>query len=149
VREWLAGRRGLPRETRAYVSLVTGQSAEQWTGVQVGHAEMHVTNAVPCQRIAGLFARPAPPSVAKPADPWGVQLIGSSSDATALAAYRQLQEKYASILSGREPHIVHHGLARGSMGWARVYVGAESRTTAEKLCANLRAAGASCVVQRF
>ena len=149
VREWLAGRRGLPRETRAYVSLVTGQSAEQWTGVQVGHAEMHVTNAVPCQRIAGLFARPAPPSVAKPADPWGVQLIGSSSDATALAAYRQLQEKYASILSGREPHIVHHGLARGSMGWARVHVGAENRTIAEKLCANLRAAGASCLVQRF
>jgi hypothetical protein len=148
VREWLAGRRGLPRETRAYVSLVTGQSAEQWTGVQVGHAEMHVANAVPCRQIAGLFARP-PASVAKPADPWGVQLTGSSSDATALATYRQLQEKYASILSGREPHIVHHGLARGSMGWARVHVGAESRTSAEKLCANLRAAGASCLVQRY
>ena len=27
-------------------------------------------------------------------------------------------------------------------------VGAESRTSAEKLCANLRAAGASCEVQR-
>ena len=147
VRDWLAGRRGLPRETRAYVSLVTGQSAEQWTGVQAGHAEMHVANAVPCRQIAGLFA-PPPASVAKPADPWGVQLVGSSSDATALAAYRQLQQKYESILAGREPHIVHHGLARGSMGWARVHVGAESRTSAEKLCANLRAAGASCLVQR-
>jgi len=148
VRDWLAGRRGLPRETRAYVSLVTGQSAEQWTGVQAGHAEMHVANAVPCRQIAGLFARP-PASVAKPADPWGVQLVGSSSDATALAAYRQLQQKYASILVSREPHIVHHGLARGSMGWARVHVGAESRTSAERLCANLRAAGASCLVQRY
>ena len=28
VRDWLAGRRGLPPETRAYVRLVTGQSAE-------------------------------------------------------------------------------------------------------------------------
>jgi hypothetical protein len=147
VRDWLAGRRGLPRETRAYVSLVTGQSAEQWTGVQAGPAEMHVANAVPCRQIAGLFARPPAP-VAKPADPWGVELVGSSSDATALAAYRQLQEKYASILAGREPRVVHHGLARGSMGWARVHVGAESRTSAEKLCANLRAAGASCLVQR-
>jgi hypothetical protein len=147
VRDWLAGRRGLPRETRAYVSIVTGQSVEQWNGVQAGHAEMHVANAVPCRQIAGLFGRP-PASVAKPADPWGVQLVGSSSDATALSAYRQLQEKYASILSDREPHIVHHGLARGSMGWARVHVGAESRTSAEKLCANLRAAGASCLVQR-
>jgi hypothetical protein len=55
---------------------------------------------------------------------------------------------YASILANREPRIVHHGLARGSMGWARVRVEAESRTSAEKLCANLRAAGPSCEVQR-
>jgi len=34
VRDWLAGRRGLPRETGAYVRLVTGQSAEQWTGAK-------------------------------------------------------------------------------------------------------------------
>ena len=147
VRDWLAGRRGLPDETRAYVRLVTGQSAEQWTGVQASLPEMHVANTVPCRQIAGLFTRPPAP-VAKPADPWGVLLVGSSSDATALAAYRQLQEKYASILADREPHVVHHGLARGSMGWARVHVGAESRTSAEKLCANLRAAGASCLVQR-
>jgi hypothetical protein len=147
VRDWLAGRRGLPRETAAYVRLVTGQSAEQWTGVKAGPAEMHVANTVPCRQIAGLFARP-PALVIKPADPWGVELVGSSSDATALAAYRRLQEKYVSILAGREPRVVHHGLARGSMGWARVRVGAESRTSAEKLCANLRAAGASCEVQR-
>jgi hypothetical protein len=147
VREWLAGRRGLPTETRAYVRLVTGQSVEQWTGVRAGLPEMHVANTVPCRQIAGLFARPSA-AIAKPADPWGVVLVGSSSDATALAAYRQLQEKYASILAGREPHVIHHGLARGSIGLARVHVGAESRTSAEKLCASLRAAGASCEVQR-
>jgi hypothetical protein len=77
-----------------------------------------------------------------------VELVGSSTDVTALAAYRRLQEKYTSILAGREPRVVHHGLARGSMGWARVHVGAESRTSAEKLCANLRTAGASCEVKR-
>jgi hypothetical protein len=147
VRDWLAGRRGLPRETVAYVRLLTGQSAEQWTGVQAGLAEIHVVNTVPCRQIAGLVARP-PALIIKPADPWGVELVGSSSDATALAAYRRLQEKYTSILADREPRVVHHGLARGSMGWARVHVGAESRTSAEKLCANLRAAGASCEVKR-
>jgi hypothetical protein len=57
-------------------------------------------------------------------------LVGRSSDATALAAYRQLQEKYASILADREPHVVHYGLGRGSTGWARVHVGAESRMSA-------------------
>src|SRR4029453_10486721 len=75
-----------------------------------------------------------------PGGPWGVQLGGSASEAAGLSAYRQLQQKYASILADREPHIVHHGLARGSMGWARVHVAAESRTSAEKLCANLRRA---------
>jgi Transglycosylase SLT domain len=147
VRDWLAGRRGLPRETGAYVRLVTGQSAEQWIGVQTGPAETHVASTVPCRQIAGLVGHPRAPII-KPADPWGVELVGSSSDATALAAYRRLQEKYASVLAGREPRVVHHGLARGSMGWARVHVGAESRTSAEHLCANLRAAGASCEVKR-
>ena len=147
VRDWLAGRRGLPRETDAYVRLVTGQSPERWARSQASPAEMHVANAVPCQQMAGLFAR-SPALVMKPLDPWGVQLVGSSSDETALAAYRRLQERYARILADREPRIFHHGLARGSMGWARVHVGADSRTSAEKLCAELRAAGASCTVQR-
>jgi len=147
VRDWLAGRRGLPRETDAYVRLITGQSPEQWARGQASSAEMHVANAVPCQQMADLVAR-SPAPVMKPLDPWGVQLVGSSSDETALAAYRRLQEKYAPILGGREPRVFHHGLARGSMGWARVHVGADSRASAEKLCAELRAAGASCTVQR-
>jgi hypothetical protein len=147
VRGWLAGRRGLPRETDAYVRIVTGQSPEHWARLRAGPAEMPAAPAVPCQQIAGLVARtPAP--VMKPLDPWGVQLVGSSSDATALAAYHQLHERYASILGGREPRVLHHGLARGSMGWARVHVGTESRASAEKLCAELRAAGATCTVQR-
>jgi Transglycosylase SLT domain/SPOR domain len=145
VRDWLAGRRGLPRETDAYVRIVTGQSPEQWA--RAGPAEIHVAHPVPCPQIAGLAAR-SPAPVMKPLDPWGVQLVGSSSDATALAAYRQLQEKYARILAEREPRVLHHGLARGSMGWARVHVGTDSRASAEKLCAELRAAGASCTVQR-
>jgi hypothetical protein len=84
----------------------------------------------------------------KPLDRWGVQLIGSSSDATALAAYRQLQKKYASILGEQEPRVLHHGLARGSIGWARVHVGEESRASAERLCAELRAAGSTCTALR-
>jgi len=147
VRDWLAGRRGLPRETDAYVRIVTGQPPEQWARVQAGHAEMHFAHPVPCPQIAILVAR-SPAPVMKPLDPWGVQLVGSSSDATALAAYHQLQGKYASILGGREPRVLHHGLARGSMGWARVHVGTETRASAEKLCTELRAAGASCTVLR-
>jgi Transglycosylase SLT domain/SPOR domain len=147
VRGWLAGRRGLPRETDAYVRIVTGQSPEQWARLRAGPAETHVAPAMPCPQIAGLAAR-SPAPVMKPLDPWGVQLVGSSSDATALAAYHQLQGRYASILGGREPRVLHHGLARGSMGWARIHVGTESRASAEKLCTELRSAGGSCTVLR-
>jgi hypothetical protein len=147
VRGWLAGRRGLPRETDAYVRLITGQSPERWARGQGSPDEMHVANSVPCQQMAALVAR-SPAPVMKPLDPWGVQLVGSSSDETALAAYGRLQEKYAPLLGGREPRVFHHGLARGSMGWARVHVGADSRAGAEKLCAQLRASGASCTVLR-
>jgi Transglycosylase SLT domain/SPOR domain len=147
VRDWLAGRRGLPRETDAYVRIVTGQSPEQWARLRADPAETRVAPALPCPQIAGLAAR-SPAPVMKPLDPWGVQLVGSSSDATALAAYHQLQERYASILGGREPRVLHHGLARGSMGWARVHVGTESRASAEKLCGELRSAGGSCTVLR-
>jgi len=52
VRDWLAGRRGLPRETDAYVRLITGQSPERWARGQASPAEMHVANAVPCQQMA-------------------------------------------------------------------------------------------------
>ena len=147
VRGWLAGRRGLPRETDAYVRIVTGQSPEHWARARPDPAETHVAPALPCPQIAGLAAR-TPVPVMKPLDPWGVQLVGSSSDATALAAYHQLQLKYASILGAREPRVLHHGLARGSMGWARVHVGTESRAGAEKLCTELRTAGATCTVLR-
>ena len=33
VRDWIAGRGQLPRETRAYVRIITGRAAEGWVGV--------------------------------------------------------------------------------------------------------------------
>jgi hypothetical protein len=149
VRDWLAGRRALPAETRAYVRIVTGYAPEQWVGASAGMGEMHSENPVPCREItAGFVARILPPA-SKPTPVWGVELVGGPTDETALAAYRRLEQRYASILGGRQTYIVHHGLGRGSMGWAHVHVGADDRPTAAKLCADLRGAGVSyCEVQR-
>src|SRR5256714_4671186 len=57
VRDWLAGRRGLPRETDAYVRIVTGQSPEEWARAKGGAAEMHFAHPGPCPQIDGLLAR--------------------------------------------------------------------------------------------
>jgi len=55
----------------------------------------------------------------------------------------------ASILSGRQTYVVHHGLGQGTMGWAHVRVGADDRASAQKLCVDLLSAGVSwCEVQR-
>jgi hypothetical protein len=150
VRDWLAGRRDLPGETRAYVRLVTGRSAEEWIAAQGAPAEIHIANDVPCQQTAGFFLNPsshATPPRAKPIDPWSVELVGSSSERGALAAYHQLLQKYSAILAGHEPRVVFHGVVR-DMGWARVRIDAETRTSAERLCGSLRAAGAGCDVLR-
>jgi hypothetical protein len=148
VRDWLAGRRALPGETIAYVRIVTGYPPEQWAGTSAGTGELQSPKPVPCGAIAGLIVS-TPPPVSKPTPVWGVELVGGPTDETALAAYRRLEQKYASILGGRQAFIVHHGLGRGSMGWAHVRVGADDRPNAAKLCAALRGAGASyCEVQR-
>jgi Transglycosylase SLT domain/SPOR domain len=147
VRDWLAGRRDLPGETRAYVRLVTGRSAQEWVGAQEPPAEMHVANDVPCRQTAGVFADPSPRVTAGARSIWSVELVGSSSQTGALSAYHQLQQKYAALLAGLEPRVVFHGVVR-DMGWARVRVDADSRASAERLCGNLRAAGAGCDVLR-
>ena len=148
VHDWLAGRRALPGETRAYVRIVTGYSPDEWVRASPGMDEMQSEKTVPCREMAGLVAR-TPPAAINPTPIWGVELVGGTTDATALAAYSRLEQKYASILGGRQPYVVHHGLGRGSMGWAHVRVGADDRSSAEKLCADLRGAGVSyCEVQR-
>jgi hypothetical protein len=148
VRDWLAGRRALPGETSAYVRIVTGYPPEHWAGASAGVGEMQSEKPVPCREIAALVTR-TPPPASKPTPVWGVELVGGPTDETALAAYRRLEQKYASVLAGREAYVVHHGLGRGSMGWAHVRVGADDRAGADKLCADLRGAGVSyCEVQR-
>jgi hypothetical protein len=110
--------------------------------------EVQSEKPVPCREVAGFVAGTPAPAI-KPIPIWGVALVGGPTDETALAAYRRLEQKYASILSSREAYVLHHGLGRGSMGWAHVHVGAENRPSAEKLCADLRGAGISyCEVQR-
>jgi Transglycosylase SLT domain len=77
VRDWLSGRRPLPGETRAYVRIVTGRSAEEWGGPgrQTAPAELPAAAAAvgkrngPAMKIAPLQrqarARPVELAAAK------------------------------------------------------------------------------------
>jgi Transglycosylase SLT domain len=155
VEAWLAGRGGLPGETRAYVRAVTGHEAETWASQQPPEWE---AAALPkggsCIEVAKLItAAPRPPSralTASPAwGPWGVQLAGNWSEGGVLANYEQLRRAYNPVLRDRLPLVLQTKLP-GRRGAAKymVRVSEATRPKAEALCAQLRAAGGACVVLR-
>jgi hypothetical protein len=149
VQDWLARRRSLPRETQAYVRIVTGRSAEEWTAAKSSALNVMLPDGVPCPQIAKLFTERHTPTLATPSKSevvWAVQLIGDASETNALAAYYQLQKRYPSILGAYQPLVIqNHGK---SASWYRVRIGTNTRESAERLCSSLRAAGGSCLVQR-
>ena len=149
VRDWLVRRRPLPGETRTYVRLVTGRSVEEWAGGQTSPLETRSLKVGPCNPSAAALVHPNRDASARTETikPWGVEVVGSSTPAQALARYREWRSKYAAIVGEREPHVVIRGIL-GDMGAARVRIGADTRVDADKLCAALRAAGTYCDVLR-
>lgn len=169
VSDWLERRRALPRETLAYVRIVTGHDADEWTAavpapIPAGKPiNLALPEAVPCHEIVKLFAghrgmiaalpnlhapvKTATAALAPPAPPaWGVQLIGGPSQTTALASSYQMQKTYRTVLGARQPMVLRTPVGAGG-SWYRVRVGADNRNDAERLCSSLRAVGGSCLVQ--
>lgn len=153
VEGWLAGRRTLPSETRAYVRIVTGHAAEEWASQQ---PPQFVASDIPkganCAEVASLITTPPrrPPVAANPAwGPWGVQLAGNWSEGKVLASYEQLRRTYHAVLSDRLPLVLQARIG-GKRGAAKyiLRVSDSSRAGADGLCAKLRAAGGACIVLR-
>ena len=149
VRDWLVRGRPLPGETRSYVRLVTGRSVEEWAGGQTTALETRALKVLPCDLPAATLVHSNRGASGKigTIKPWGVEVVGSSTAALALARYREWRSKYAAIVGDREPHVVIRGVL-GYMGAARVRIGADTQADATKLCAALRAARTYCDVMR-
>ena len=152
VQDWLAGRQSLPQETRTYVRIVTGRTAEEWTTAKSNTLNVTLPDGVPCPQIATLLPKGQQPqkTSATPSRSeavWAVQLFGDSSQTNVLAAYNRLQKTHASILGNYQPLIVETKVGKSAF-WYRARVAANSRESAERLCSSLRKAGGSCLVQR-
>jgi hypothetical protein len=150
VQDWLAGRASLPSETQAYVRIITGHSVDEWRVTTLIPLNPTSPERVPCPQVANVIPRDNVRSAVTPQKQelaWGVQLVGSGSEANALAEYRQMQKKYVSVLGAHEPLVIRTNLGKSS-SWYRVRVGATTRASAEKLCLTLRASGGNCLVQR-
>jgi hypothetical protein len=151
VEAWLAGRRGLPFETQAYVRIITGYAAQEWaspTPPKLSSASTQTGER--CVELAKLMLqspRRRRDLTADPAwGPWGVQLAGTWSEGRVLATYEQLRRKYDAILGERLPLVVE--AYRRAPSRFIVRVSESSRASADSLCSKLRAAGAACVVLR-
>lgn len=151
VRDWLAKKRTLPGETRSYVTVITGRSADQWAAAPVEDAAL--PPEIPCSRVARALMlpqrgqRPSPAEGSKPLLPWGVQIAGNFSERQARAAFERARQRFGAILSSADPVVVRKRLA-GRAPLSTIRIAAETRQGAEALCARLRAAGGACVVLR-
>ena len=148
VRDWLAAHRLLPDETQAYVRIVTGRTIEDWTSGQNISFNPPAAKDLPCDLgPAGPYSVGLPiqqPAIRKP---WGVEVVGGPTSTKALNRYREWLPKYAAIIGRREPKLVVVGVV-GQMGAVHVRVGTDTRAEADKVCAQLHAAGAYCEVWR-
>jgi pimeloyl-ACP methyl ester carboxylesterase len=152
VSAWLASHRPLPGETRAYVAIVTGWTADEWASPSPPPtAETTIPQGVPCTRLANLILAPKEEAerIATYVPHWGVRIAAHVSESEAWKIYRDVQKRYASLIGDREPIVLHQQIP--GMGNARRYIitiADDDRAPLEKLCARLMAAGGACEVLR-
>jgi CheY-like chemotaxis protein len=154
VQDWIEGRASLPMETQAYVRIVTGHSTDEWrlaSPIALNPPAPErvpcppVTRAVPRREVAhGIPREKVATVITQQGQTWLVLRAMSGPDTNAAAAYIQMQRQL-SALGSRGPLIIRY-IREGSSRY-EVRVPATSRENAEKLCSNLQARGASCVVQ--
>ncbi len=161
VAQWLAGRGGLPDETRDYVARITGRTAEDWA------ADLRTPpKPLPAEPVQGPPAPPEPDCLTVTAElkrpgrivsalvegavaPWGVQLAGNFSKALALASYDRNRTRYAAALGEVQPMIIGTRLrSRGARTFYRVRIPADTRPEANGLCGRIHAVGGACAVLR-
>ncbi|MGH6866621.1 MAG: lytic transglycosylase domain-containing protein [Methyloceanibacter sp.] len=157
VRGWLAGNGGLPGETRAYVLFVTGRLAEDWKlpETELPDALKTEGNSVQesCRKLAPLVVRAVyetePLTTSGAWRPWGAHVSSAFSKAKALSMFARMSREHTSILADREPFVTPaRNLSRGRRALYQVQIGADSRADATKICAQLRAEGGACIVQK-
>jgi hypothetical protein len=157
VRDWIAGKRAIPAETRHYVLAITGRSIDDWLATRGTRADATDSPAPNCRQLMATLkqqpnlyvrelARRVEAGVAKP---WGVQLSAGFSRDQALTTFASLARRYSGIMNGADPMIVQSIFrSRGTRPFYQVRIGAQSRGEANALCTRIERAGGPCLVLR-
>ncbi len=152
VAAFLADKRPLPSQTRNYVAIVTGWTADDWaSAVPPQTAETTIPQGVPCTRLANLILAPKQEAqrIAGYVPRWGAQLTANWSESKAWAIYRMIAKQYAALIGDREPIVIlGRGIGLGSAVRYNIRIADDDRNYLERFCNKLIAAGGACVVLR-
>ena len=92
VSGWLTSHRSLPGETRNYVAIITGWTADEWaSGSPPQVADTTIPQGVPCTRLANLILAPKEEAkrIATYIPRWGIWLAAHLVESKAWAMYRE------------------------------------------------------------
>lgn len=149
VTAYLAGAKGLPGETRAYVVAITGHPAEDWRDGPLPSPDYSLDPALPFHDACLAKAKSrAMPSFEPELMPWGVILAAQGSRDAAERQARRLGEDLGGVIAGER---IDYSRGRVPGMTQRRYIaqiGRETRAEAEDLCGRIKAAGAACIVLR-
>jgi Transglycosylase SLT domain/SPOR domain len=157
VRSFLSGSGGMPGQTRHYVRAVTGRSVDEWATFGREGRKDGIAKRTSCRQLAALLKEQPTFFIGElerrvregTLRPWGVQLSAGFSRARVLAAYARIERQYRALLEKRDPMIIRTLLrSRGTGRFYQVRVGVDTRAEANRLCADLSAKGAACMVLR-
>jgi hypothetical protein len=152
VSAWLTSKRRLPGETRNYVAIITGWTADEWASATPPKtSETTIPQGVPCERLANLILAPKEQAqrMAAYVPRWGMQLTANWSESKAWATYRLIQKQYAALIGDREPIVISsRGIGLGTATRYNIRIADDDRAYLEKFCQKLIAAGGACVVLR-
>lgn len=148
----VANRGGVAGETRAFVSIITGQSIDYWLvdpePVDYAlHPDMPFQAA--CADMASRVAIPVIGAETGEWQPWGVLVAQNFSPDIARAAFMRMQSRHADLFDGHDLlFITGHNLSLGTRLRYSAQVGFPTRDDAQAFCNSLQDAGGNCLVQR-
>jgi hypothetical protein len=150
VAAWLSSHRPLPGETRSYVAIITGWTADEWASADPPKTSETTIPQGVCTRLANLIQAPKEQAqrMAAYVPRWGMQLTANWSESKAWAIYRMIQKQYAALIGDREPIVIRSRDENGGSMRYNIRIADDDRAYLEELCRKLIAAGGACVVLR-
>jgi hypothetical protein len=157
VQDWLAGKGGMPAETRNYVFAITGSSVDDWAALGSNARPSDRAPASGCRELMALLRRAPNPFVAgleqhvklSAARAWGVQLAAGFDRDRALSMYSRAIKRLSAVIGDQDPSLLGSTFrSRGTRTFYQVRIGTDTRFAADDLCARIRRAGGACLVLR-